>query len=64
MSKFTEHLVEKLRSDLNKLQSKVVNIQQENQATKDVLIKEAQRIGDDFLQLEKCVEWLSTRCRV
>ena len=87
VNKFTQTLVEKLRSELSKMQSKAVNAEKENQvgaslfnrvlpppnapstgpkilpplpllspqATRDLLLKEAARIGDDFLQLEKFV---------
>lgn len=53
MAKFTSTVVEKLRFDLNKMQAKSVNAEKENQATKDILLKEAQRIGDDFLQVNE-----------
>lgn len=55
VNKFTQLLVEGLRGDLTKLQNKASNAEKENDATKAVLLKEAQRIGDEFLQLEKYV---------
>ena len=55
VNKFTQTLVEKLRADLTKMQTKSANAEKESKATKDVLLKEAHRIGDDFLALEKFV---------
>jgi hypothetical protein len=39
VNKFTQHLVEKLRADLQRLQGKAANAQKENTATKEVLMK-------------------------
>jgi hypothetical protein len=44
-------VVEKLRQDLSNMVAKTANAEKENQATKDALLKEAHRIGDDFLQV-------------
>ena len=55
VNKFTQTLVEKLRADLTKMQAKAATAEKESKATKDVLLKEAHRIGDDFLALEKFV---------
>jgi len=55
VARHTSTVVEKLRQDLSKMVAKSANAEKENQATKDALLKEAHRIGDDFLQLEKFV---------
>ncbi|KAG2429574.1 hypothetical protein HXX76_010809 [Chlamydomonas incerta] len=53
VNKFTNKLVEEMRASLKSLNSKAEK--ETDQDKKDDLLKEAQRIGDDFLGLEKYV---------
>jgi hypothetical protein len=55
VSKFTQQQFTQVKIDLEQLSAKVANVDPNKVKEKDALTEEAQRIGNNFLQLEKYV---------